>query len=152
MTMTTDDDGTTGEEGEALGEVYATSDGGEALRLESDGTITLRFDSRSYVLRRPVFGEYRDLKARYQELARATTTLAQANLAAIKDGKELPDEDDVYDLTEKFLRHVFDTLGDHALPDDMGRWPTWLVAGTNYGQWVNHWRSVPLARGVATDS
>lgn len=106
---------------------------GEEYSLLPDGRIAIGFDGRRHVFRRPRFGEYKDLRVAFLELA-------------AKEG------DETIEFAVKYVEQTAAVLSDIPLPPNSDLWPTWLVAGMAFGDWLKHWRDVPLAHGGPTES
>lgn len=138
----------------------------EGLELHKDGTITAVLAGERYRLRRPKFGELRDLRERYNGIENEHLLL-QADYA--EQAPERPGEDaskralaeyaigvreaqvalgeKIEAKNGEWIRHAFALLG-AKLPDDVDEWESWLLVGETRGLLINHWRTVPLARGA----
>lgn len=103
-------------------------DDGEEYKLLPDGRILLAFEGKRWTLRRPRLGEYRHFRSMFLELAKV-------------------DGEDQIDHVIKWVEECFAALADRPLSVPVDDWPTWLVAGMSFGDWITHWRDVPLARG-----
>lgn len=113
-------------------QVFAADDvDRDEYKLLADGRISLTFDGKRYVLRRPRLGEYRDLRTKFLELG---TVQGDAQI----------------DAAIKWIEDAFATLSDRQLPAGLDDWPTWLVVGMPFSEWLTHWRDVPLAPGGPT--
>lgn len=119
-----------------------------AMQLNDDGTIKLELgDGRTYVLRRPRLGEYRQLKTKLNE-GLADMNARAKELASVASG-EMPvgDWDDGSQFLVEWVTTAIELLSGVAAPDP-DEWPAWLGSnGKLPGQWMAHWREVPLDHG-----
>lgn len=141
----------------------------ESLTLEKDGTVTAVFGGEKTVLRRPLFGELKDLRAAlwsaqdvlYDKAAALNTARASLKAAsdsgdtaealdALRDFRRLEQEDTLAseEACMSLMRTVFDTLGDRTLADD-ATLPVWMSDYKTIEALMEHWRHVPLDRGPA---
>lgn len=146
----------------------------DSVDMVKDGRVSITSSTGGrWTLRRPLFGEYRELRARLQEAQDAKLT---ANSVAAKDRPEpLPDDADdeakvayglalrrinratqesAEDLNAAWVEVVFNGdgdalrgLSDKPLPEDRDAWPLYLIEDDFIVGLVDHWRDVPLARG-----
>jgi hypothetical protein len=103
----------------------------DGFELLADGRARLTIEGRVHTLRRPRLGEYKHLRT------------------MMTDGTKIqPDEQ--LDFLSKWVAEAFATLSDRPLDENPDEWPAWVGTGQYAGQLIEHWRSVPLARGKTT--
>lgn len=147
----------------------------KTVALDKTGVVRVYHDGTLHTLRRPRWGEYRAIRDSFKAstpLDRRRLELSQA-LAKVQDGTDTttPTEqitadveellkltDEVSNLRGETIRIIFNgnpnatppiqALADQPLPDNPDNWEVWLLADENLlNSWLEHWRSVPLARG-----
>lgn len=145
-----------------------STDLGEALILNPDGTVTLRFGGAEWRLRRPTFGEYRqflEADARIRADAedtpegRATAESIRDVIKTWQEEGEL-DADGLVTLAARlnaenvkaqmgtrsrnlaWWREVTAMLAGRPIPDDEAC-PLWLTNDAPAIQAIEHWLSVP---------
>lgn len=140
----------------------------EGLELHDNGTITAVLDGERFQLRRPRVGEFRKLrevlhesqdhlheladevKAAGQSLASAQTADNDAeSLRLLSEVRRLNRRYDIAneDANMGWMHEAFAMLADKPIGanDDL---PLWMADGSTITTLIEHWRTVPLARGV----
>lgn len=139
------------------------------LKMNPDGTATLRIAGVGYRLRRPVVREYRkalevfneaqDETARLRREARDTELAppaedakpAEVEAAATAEARRVASKvtDDIWKAVWGAYDEVFGMLADKEPPEDHEEWPAFLLGLQPLADLLSHWRSVPSAPGPA---
>ena len=136
-----------------------TADAGDlkAVSYDKTGRVRIDHDGTVHTLRRPKWGQYRQIRDAYKAL----TPLDQKRVALAKDVQEKPPDEQyevmnqLLELTDQVaaakvpvLQLVFSSLSDAEFPEDPDQWETWLLTDDSFlAELLEHWRTVPLARG-----
>lgn len=143
--------------------------------LLPDGRVRLALDKTVITLRRPLIGQLRALHEGLEQVNDdARDLLATLPPDPVRPGSDGPEDPDTAaehqsayeqqrrerrdaerkvmaehdDLRAGWMRTVCETLGDRPLPSvPTADLPTWTVSAQVAVAMVNHWQSVPLARG-----
>jgi hypothetical protein len=124
------------------------------LRLNDDGTISLRWGNTTIELREPTMEETTVIVSRVERLDAAyvkarTPDVSSASLLLGNPGGISEDEPDGF---YGAFAAMVNTLKPSDTPDiEAATLPTWAGNRTLWGELINHWLTVPLARGE-TDS
>lgn len=141
----------------------------DSLKLEKDGTVTAVVGGEKTVLRRPLFGELRELReslwSAQDVLYDKAAALASARVN-LKAASESGDTAEAVDALREFrnlerqdtlasegacmslMRTIFETLGGRTLSDD-ATLPVWMSDYKAIEALMEHWRFVPLVSGNA---
>lgn len=133
----------------------------EKVEFLKDGTVRFHMNEKRYRLRRPKFGEFRDLRALLHRLrgehADRVEDLAEEIAAAEEAedrrrvrtlGRQLQEMDQV-DVTTVWIVEAFETLSNRPLPDpetepdEFAALPAWLIQGGVIPELLTHWAEVP---------
>lgn len=115
----------------------------DAIEMLNSGKVVATIDGTTHTLRRPKFGELRDLREQLAEMGR-TQSQRNDDAAANDQLRELHDDADLF---FGWFRHAFELLSDNTLPDDDDDMPAWFVRADLPGHLIQHWRSVPTVPG-----
>lgn len=142
----------------------------EGLELRKDGTILVVMGEDRYTLKRPKYGELRELRelianmddealdavAVAQEKAAELGTLAEDVFGSERAKHEIAvgkvaraRRDALEAIRVAGMRRVFELLSNHKLPSEEAEWETWIIDPSTFSRMLLHWQSVPLARGVS---
>lgn len=142
----------------------------EGLELRKDGTILVVMGEDRYTLKRPKYGELRELRELIANMddealsavAEAQEQVAQLGALATESvGRERADHeiavgrvtrarrDTLEAIRVAGMRRVFELLSNHKLPSEEAEWETWVIDPSTFSRMLMHWQSVPLARGVS---
>lgn len=121
--------------------VTEVSEEEEVVRMNKNGSIRMIFGGRSYMLRPPKLGVFRDLR---QILRDSQERVSIVRIERAEAGERLRMEDvDQTDDMMKFIQTSFGELSDRDLPP-VEEWPPWLIGTTIAGEMIKHWQNVPL--------
>lgn len=128
----------------------------EALDDDGNPQVTL------HTLRSPTIGQFREIKDALNGVRDKVNAVATErgieDISSPKPDDNLEGIDDIsLDAFAEVWRLIFNGnpestylpngLSDGQLPNDAQRWPVWLLLDdTLIGQFLTHWRTVPLAR------
>lgn len=143
----------------------------ELVEFVRTGLVRVWVQGKRYRLRRPFFGELRDLRTALEGMM---DEVSQASIEATTKGddlkrqsSEITDDDPdrnrkivelrqadrkvarefdakIEDMRVDWWRQVFDRVSVDGAPDE---WPAWVSDANLPAQVITHWRSVPLGRG-----
>lgn len=142
----------------------------EELKLRDDGTVTCTVAGKRHRLRRPTMGELRALREaqvaceddvvdafapfrqRLADLDAAANEADEADEARAKRKEWRETNAEALAAIEGarvgWVREVFTTLSKVDLPDDDADLEPWMASADLAAMLIEHWRSVPLARGA----
>lgn len=129
----------------------------KAVAKDKTGVVRIWHDGTLYTLRRPKWGQYK----RIRDALKTLTPLAKRGgemQKALQD--KSPEEqaegmddmlalmDEMAEATIPLTKLVFSELSDQPFPDNPDDWESWLVTDNDFlSGLLEHWRTVPLARG-----
>lgn len=117
------------------------------LDLKPNGTISLSVGQKPYRLRRPKFGELRDLWEAFEDAAEQHDALTASLGAEPSREQEKEARAERFAIWAGWQRKVFDKLADTPLPSDDDELEGWLMTAGVAGQFLTHWQGRPLASG-----
>jgi hypothetical protein len=146
----------------------------KAVAMDKTGVVRITHDGTLHTLKRPKWGQYRQLRDELKDLA--PLDQERVALARIAQNEATPESEQVtaveklLDLTDQLavaksslLRLMFNghpgdpeagvkpftPLADSPLPEDTDDWETWLLADEELiPKLMEHWRQVPLVPGA----
>lgn len=113
-------------------------DHGDGVEYFDSGRIRLRAGGQDYMLRPPLFGEFKAYRMALAEVddAVARATSSAEGIEAFQDG--------IFDVVKSLVK----TLTGRTFPDTRDELPLWLGSPNLTRNLTTHWQTVPLLSGV----
>lgn len=122
------------------------------------GVVRIHHTGVLYELGRPKWGQYKRIRDAFKSLTPLDTRRVEiaGGIEELSGPEQMAAMTELLDLTDQLaeckvavFQLMFRELSDQQLPEDADEWESWLLTDDSLlPEIMEHWRTVPLARGA----
>lgn len=129
----------------------------KTVSKDKAGVVRIKHGDTLHTLRRPQYGQYKAIRNAFKALTPLDSRRVEIaqGLEQLTGAEQMKAMNELLDLTDELgdakvpvFQMMFAELADQPLPEDPNTWESWLLTDDSIlPEIMEHWRTVPLARG-----